>query len=117
MNTKTEIEQQVESWKQAVISQDIEQIMPFYADDIRSFDAISELQFNDRKQYEAHWQRCLQMCKMTQFEIGQLDIKVDGNLAVCFSLINVAVLMKKLVKNRLVGFVALRCIKNMTANG
>ena len=86
MNMKTEVVQQVENWKQAVISQNIEQIMPFYAEDIRSVDAISELQFNGRKQYESHWQRCLQMCKMTHFEIGQLDIKVDGNLAVCFFL-------------------------------
>lgn len=83
MNAKTEVEQQVENWKQAVISQNIEQIMPFYAENIRSFDAIEELQFTGLSQYQAHWQRCLQMCKMTQFEIGQLDINQDGDLAVC----------------------------------
>lgn len=83
MNVKTEIEQQVENWKQAVISQNLEKIMTFYATDVRAFDAIAELQFTNRSKYQAHWQRCLQMCKMTQFEIGQLDIHVDGDLAVC----------------------------------
>lgn len=86
MNVKTEVEQQLENWKQAVISQNIENIMSFYAEDIRAFDAIAELQFTGRNQYKAHWQRCLQMCKMTHFEIGQLDIKVDGDLAVCIFL-------------------------------
>jgi ketosteroid isomerase-like protein len=86
MNIKTEVEQQVESWKQAVISQNLEQIMAFYAEDVRAFDAIAELQFTNRSKYKAHWQRCLGMCKMTQFEIGQIDIKVDGDLAVCFFL-------------------------------
>lgn len=83
MNIKTEVEKQVETWKQAVISQNIENIMACYAEDVRAFDAIAELQFISRSKYQAHWQRCLQMCKMTQFEIGQLDIHVDGELAVC----------------------------------
>lgn len=83
MNIKTEVEKQVETWKQAVISQNIKNIMACYAEDVRAFDAIAELQFISRSKYQAHWQRCLQMCKMTQFEIGQLDIHVDGELAVC----------------------------------
>src|SRR5690554_2089319 len=86
MNAKTEIEQQLENWKQAVIKQNIEQIMGCYAEDVRAFDAIAELQFTSRSKYQAHWQSCLEMCKMTKFEIGQLDIKVDGDLAVCFFL-------------------------------
>ena len=86
MNAKTEIEHQLENWKQAVLSQSLETIMPCYAEDVRAFDAIAELQFTHRSKYETHWQNCLQMCTMTQFEIGQIDIKVDGDLAVCFFL-------------------------------
>ncbi len=83
MNAKIEVEQPLKNWKHAVINQNIEQIMACYAEDVRAFDAIAELQFTNRSNYEAHWQRCLQMCKMTKFEIGQLDIHVNGDLAVC----------------------------------
>lgn len=83
MNVKNEVEQQLENWKKAVISQELEQIMAFYAEDVRAFDAIAELQFTNRRKYKDHWQRCLEMCTMTKFEIGQLDINQDGDLAVC----------------------------------
>ncbi|ODN67104.1 YybH family protein [Methylophaga muralis] len=86
MNAKTEVEQQLENWKQAVLSQNLEKIMTYYAEDVRAFDAIAELQFTNRSKYQTHWQHCLQMCSMTKFEIGQIDIKVDGDLAVCFFL-------------------------------
>jgi len=86
MNAKTEIEQQLENWKQAVLSQNLEKIMTHYAEDVRAFDAIAELQFTSRSQYQAHWQRCLEMCTMTKFEISHIDIKVNGDLAVCFFL-------------------------------
>jgi len=82
MNAKIEVEQPMGNWKHAVINQNIEQIMACYAEDVRAFDAIAELQFTNRSKYQGHWQRCLQLCKMTKFEIGQVDIKVDGNLAV-----------------------------------
>lgn len=83
MKSNAEIDHQVENWKLAVISQNIENIMACYAEDIRAFDAIAELQFTSRSKYQTHWQRCLQMCKMTHFEIGQLDIHLNGDLAVC----------------------------------
>lgn len=83
MNAKTEVKQQLENRKQAVISQNIKQIIGCYADDVRAFDAIAELQFTPRSNYQTYWQSCLEMCKMTKFEIGQLDIKAAGDLAAC----------------------------------
>lgn len=79
MNAKTEVKQQLENRKQAVISQNIKQIIGCYADDVRAFDAIAELQFTPRSNYQTYWQSCLEMCKMTKFEIGQLDIKADAD--------------------------------------
>ncbi len=83
MNVNTKVEQRLENWKKVVISQNLDQIMAFYAEDVRAFDAIAELQFTNRRKYQDHWQRCLEMCTMTQFEIGQLDINQDGDLAAC----------------------------------
>lgn len=83
MNVETEFERQLENLKKAVISQNLAQIMACYAEDIRAFDAVAELQLTNSRKYQDHWQRCLQMCTMTQFEIGQLDINQDGDLAAC----------------------------------
>lgn len=83
MDTKTDIHQQLENWKQAVISQDIDLIMRQYDDNVRAFDAIVALEFKGRDAYQTHWQSCLEMCKMTRFEIDHIQIEADGNLAVC----------------------------------
>ncbi|WP_339776366.1 nuclear transport factor 2 family protein [uncultured Methylophaga sp.] len=70
-------------WKKAVISQNLEQIMACYAEDVRAFEAIAELQFTNRRRYQDHWQQYLDMCMMTKFKIGQLDINLDDDLAAC----------------------------------
>ncbi|EMR13874.1 ketosteroid isomerase [Methylophaga lonarensis MPL] len=83
MDSTQQVQQQMQRWQQAVISQDVGQIMTFYHDNVRAFDAISQLQFSNRSQYQQHWQTCLSMCTLSKFDIDQLDIYADGDLAVC----------------------------------
>jgi ketosteroid isomerase-like protein len=83
MNTHTALPPQIEAWARDVISQDVDKIMSHYADEIRAFDAVGELEFKGRDNYRAHWQRCLAHCTMTKFEIDRVKMEVSGDLAVC----------------------------------
>lgn len=79
---QAEIKARVESWLKAVEAGDIQKIMSHYARDVVAFDAIIQLQFKGAEAYGKHWEACLQMCTnhMT-FQIRELDISVDGNVA------------------------------------
>ena len=83
MNIKEEVHRQVNAWKEAVISQDIESIMHLYHPEVRAFDAIAALQFDGRDSYADHWRRCLEHCKLSSFELADVRIEGEEGLAVC----------------------------------
>ncbi|MRJ22233.1 DUF4440 domain-containing protein [Pseudomonas haemolytica] len=71
----TAINTLIEQWKQAVVSQDIDKIVSFYAEDIVAFDAVGALQFKGRTAYRAHWEECMKHCPGPGiFEFHQLHI-------------------------------------------
>lgn len=91
MNTQTieatqqaEVRDLLDSWHKAVVAGDLDAIMSHYAPDIRSFDAIAQLQFQGEEAYRKHWETCLSMCPgaMT-FEIHDLSITAGDDLAFC----------------------------------
>ncbi|GAN30643.1 TPA: nuclear transport factor 2 family protein [Legionella pneumophila] len=77
----------IEEYANAARDKDIDKIMSHYAPDIRSFDAVSQLQFKGAGDYRKHWQTCLSFCPgPTVFEVHQLETLVDNNLAVSYYL-------------------------------
>ena len=80
---EAEIRAQVDSWLQAVLAMDIDDIMSHYAPDILAFDAVSQLQCKGVDAYRKHWQACLAMCRagMMIFEIHDLQVTAGDDVA------------------------------------
>ncbi|MCH8536408.1 MAG: nuclear transport factor 2 family protein [Alkalimonas sp.] len=79
-----QIRQLLEAWQQAVTSKDVSAFMQLYSPPLRAFDAIGPLQFLSRDAYKEHWQQCMQFCLGTfRFEIHQLEVQADNELAFC----------------------------------
>lgn len=78
MSTQTgesQIRNLIADWREAVMVRDLERIVSFYADDIRSFDAVSALQFKGKEAYRAHWKACMEVCPGPGiFDLEQLQI-------------------------------------------
>lgn len=86
---QAEIQTKMESWVAAVEAGDVKKIMAHYAPDVVAFDAIIQLRFNGAQAYEKHWKACLDMCtNHMAFQLRDLDIAVDGNLAFAHCLIS-----------------------------
>jgi len=62
MSTQAQIQAIIDTYRQAVMTKDVEKVMTLYADDILSFDAIKALQFKGKEAYRAHWVACMEMC-------------------------------------------------------
>ena len=76
------IRELIEDWAQAVRASDIDGIMAAYAPDIRSFDAIAQLQFKGADAYRKHWEACIAMCPGPMiFEIHDLAIEAGEDVA------------------------------------
>ena len=56
------IQQLAAQWATAIASQNMEQIMTFYADELIAYDAVAQLQFTGKSAYKAHWQKCMEFC-------------------------------------------------------
>jgi ketosteroid isomerase-like protein len=77
----------LDDWAKAAMANDIDGIMSHYAPDVRAFDAILQLQFGGTDAYREHWQACLAMCPGPMiFEIHDLTVAVEGDLAFCHGL-------------------------------
>ena len=61
MSAQTEIQTLIDTYRQAVMTKDVEKVMALYADDILSFDAIKALQFKGKPAYREHWLACMEM--------------------------------------------------------
>jgi ketosteroid isomerase-like protein len=78
----THLRELLQEWAQAAGRGDIDAIMAHYAPDIRSFDAIAQLQFKGADAYRKHWQACMEMCSGPMiFEIHDLSVTNGDDIA------------------------------------
>lgn len=89
-STKSAVAEVYGRWLDAVARHDLDAIISFYADDVIAFDAILALQFRGREAYRNHWKACLEMCPMEGkepvFEMRDLDVKGEGDVAFAHAL-------------------------------
>lgn len=80
-----------ERWLDAVARHDVDAIISFYADDLLAFDAILALQFRGKEAYRKHWKACMEMCPMEGkepiFEMRDLEVTGEGDVAFAHALI------------------------------
>ncbi|MGP6461090.1 YybH family protein [Pseudomonas parakoreensis] len=82
MSAHTEIQALINTYREAVMTKDVDNVMTLYADDIVSFDAIKALQFKGKAAYRAHWEACMEMCSGPHvFEFHEIAIETADNLA------------------------------------
>lgn len=85
------ISQLYDNWTAAVRRVDIDGIVSHYTDDIVSFDAVLALQFKGKEAYRKHWQACVEMCpagdKESIFELRDLEIQADDEVAFVHALL------------------------------
>lgn len=76
------VEQHIRSWASAVRQMLLQQIQQCYADEVRAFDAVQQLQFN-KQAYLQHWQHCMEFCtNHSAFELRDLQVQASEELAV-----------------------------------
>src|SRR5262245_38254528 len=74
----------IQSYNKATKALDVNAIMPHYADDIVSFDAIGQLQFKGVDAYRKHWQMCVDYMpegSSMLFEINELNVVANSDVA------------------------------------
>ena len=82
MNAKTQIQTLIDTYRDAVMTKNVDKVMALYADDIVSFDAIKALQFKGKEAYRAHWIACMEMCPGPHvFEFHEIAIETSETLA------------------------------------
>lgn len=79
------IQQLAAQWAAAVASQNMEQIMAFYADELIAYDAVAQLQFIGKTAYRAHWQKCMEFCAGGHSKFELRDLKIQQNDPIAFS--------------------------------
>jgi len=82
MSTQAQIQAIIDTYRQAVMTKDVDKVMTLYADDILSFDAIKALQFKGKEAYRAHWIACMEMCPGPHiFEFHEIAIETGDSIA------------------------------------
>ncbi|MEN5042602.1 YybH family protein [Pseudomonas koreensis] len=82
MSAHTEIQTLINTYRDAVMTKNVDKVMTLYTDDIVSFDAIKALQFKGKAAYRAHWEACMEMCSGPHvFEFHEIAIETADNLA------------------------------------
>ncbi|WP_131671182.1 YybH family protein [Pseudomonas parakoreensis] len=82
MSAHTEIQALINTYREAVMTKNVDKVIALYADDIVSFDAIKALQFKGKAAYRAHWEACMEMCPGPHvFEFHEIAIEAADNLA------------------------------------
>ena len=82
MSAQTEIQTLINTYRDAVMTKNVDKVMTLYTDDIVSFDAIKALQFKGKAAYRAHWEACMEMCSGPHvFEFHEIAIETADNLA------------------------------------
>ena len=76
MSAQTEIQTLINTYRDAVMTKNVDKVMTLYTDDIVSFDAIKALQFKGKAAYRAHWEACMEMCSGPHvFEFHEIAIE------------------------------------------
>lgn len=82
MSAQTEIQTLINTYRDAVMTKNVDKVMTLYTDDIVSFDAIKALQFKGKAAYRAHWEASMEMCSGPHvFEFHEIAIETADNLA------------------------------------
>ena len=82
MSSTHEIQTLIDTYRDAVISKNVDKIMALYADDIVSYDAVKALQFRGKTAYRAHWLECMEMCQGPhKFDFDHMNIVADEHVA------------------------------------
>jgi PhnB protein len=77
-----------DDWLKLAATKDVNRIMSIYTSDVVAYDAIGQLRFRGKEAYCKHWEACLVMCPgPMEFEIQDLDVAVDGDVAFSHHLI------------------------------
>jgi len=80
-NQHPELRALIDSWVAANRAKDVDAILDHYAEDVRAFDAILQLQFVGHAAYKAHWKFCMEHCGgPITFEVDQLQQYASGDL-------------------------------------
>lgn len=85
---ESEIRAVQNNWLKLAATKDVNRIMSLYTPDVVAYDAIGQLRFKGKEAYGKHWEACLVMCPGPMaFELQDLDVAVDGNVAFSHHLI------------------------------
>lgn len=77
------VRQKVLAWADAAFSKDVKRVMKHYTEDVRAFDLPTPLQFRGKAAYQAHWEKCMEMCPHDgKADVQELEVGVSAEMAV-----------------------------------
>ena len=83
---EAKIQSFIENWAQAVRSRDIDAILSHHSPDIIMFDVPPPLQSKGIEAYRKTWELFFKYAKPGVFDIQELHMTADENVAFCFAL-------------------------------
>jgi uncharacterized protein (TIGR02246 family) len=84
-NNETQIRQLVENWAKAVRNKDMDTILAHHAEDITMFDVPEPFQSTGIDDYRKTWDIFFKYTELGVFDIQQLKIVADENVAFCIA--------------------------------
>lgn len=75
----------IDTWKAALASKKIDEIMASYEKDVIAFDAHPDLRIKGADAYKAHWQKCVTECPATSLEQEIHEVKITTSDELAFS--------------------------------
>jgi ketosteroid isomerase-like protein len=84
-NNETQIRKLIENWAQAVRNKDIEAILAHHSDHIVMYDVPKPFQSVGIDAYRKTWDMFFSFTKPGVFDIQELHIFADENIAFCFA--------------------------------
>ena len=84
-NNEPLIKQLIENWAKAVRNRDMEKILAHHADDIIMFDVPEPFQSIGIDAYKKTWDIFFRYTELGVFDIEQLKIVADENVALCIA--------------------------------
>ncbi len=85
MNNETQIKTLIENWAKAVRNHDIDAILAYHSNDIVMYDVPEPFQSVGIEAYRKTWDLFFAFTKLGVFDIQELKIVADENVAFCFS--------------------------------
>ena len=80
-----QIRELIENWAQAVRNKDIEKILAHHSEDIVMYDVPEPFKSEGIEAYRKTWDLFFTYTKQGVFDIGELHIVADENVAFCFA--------------------------------